>query len=183
MPDNPSLTKYIFGICGSDISDQPHSERDGQLFIWNQTLCTADAWSVGAIDSCIFVVGGFGHCVLPEVASFKIGHKYRQNQLKICTDVHRKIPKQVVYYYSYLLLFLKKTKLHTFNITGHYNTKHLLFETCTVYSTKRNNLQYVGASIKPRSKEGQFDWMAKNNNIYYANLTILPQVDTGAFYT
>ena len=95
--------------------------------------------------------------VLPEVASFKIGHKYRQNQLKICTDVHRKIPKQVVYYYSYLLLFLKKTKLHTFNITGHYNTKHLLCETCTVYCIAQNAINYVGASIKPRSKEGQFD--------------------------
>ena len=28
MPDNPSLTKYIFGICGSDISDQLYTVRE-----------------------------------------------------------------------------------------------------------------------------------------------------------
>ena len=53
----------------------------------------------------------------------------------------------------------------------------------TAQCIAQNAINYVGASIKPRSKEGQFDWMAKNNYIYYANLTILPQVDTGAFYT
>ena len=160
MPDNPSLTKYIFGICGSDISDQLYTVRETDSCLFEIRPSAQLMPAVGAIDSCIFVVGGFGHCVLPEVASFKIGHKYQQNQLKICTDVHRKIPKQVVYYYSYLLLFLKKTKLHTFNITGHYNTKHLLCETCTVYTIHciaQNAINYVGASIKPRSKEGQFD--------------------------
>ena len=156
MPDNPSLTKYIFGICGSDISDQLYTVRETDSCLFEIRPSAQLMPAVGAIDSCIFVVGGFGHCVLPEVASFKIGQtnadKISWIYCTVCTVVHRKIPKQVVYYYSYLLLFLKKTKLHTFNITGHYNTKHLLCETCTVYSTKRNNLcrSFNKASVQRR---------------------------------